>query len=110
MALSTSTSAASASLPLTVTTSTTLAPPTSAAGSKPSSPTKQVRIGQCWVVHPSRVRPSDGFLLCLCGGVRQLEELQEEVDYLNQMFHDLSVYSHGLKTELNEAKELLVKP
>jgi hypothetical protein len=26
------------------------------------------------------------------------------------MFHDLSVYSHGLKTELNEAKELLVSP
>ena len=39
----------------------------------------------------------------------QVEDLQEELDHANQMFHDLSVFSNALKMELNEAKEVLVK-
>lgn len=38
-----------------------------------------------------------------------MEELQEELEYAEQMFHDLSVHNNALTTELNEAKHLLVK-
>ena len=37
-----------------------------------------------------------------------MDELKEELEYANQMFHDLSVFTNGVKTEINEAKELLV--
>lgn len=33
-----------------------------------------------------------------------MEELQEELEYAEQMFHDLSVHNNALTTELNEAK------
>ncbi len=35
--------------------------------------------------------------------------MQEELEYAEQMFHDLSVHNNALTTELNEAKHLLVK-
>lgn len=34
----------------------------------------------------------------------QVEELHEELEYAEQMFHDLSVHNNALTTELNEAK------
>jgi len=39
----------------------------------------------------------------------QVEDIKEELEYSNQMFHELSVFSNGMKTEINEAKELLVR-
>jgi hypothetical protein len=39
----------------------------------------------------------------------QVQELEEDLEFSNQMFHDLSVFSNGLKLEINEAKDLLVR-
>ena len=38
----------------------------------------------------------------------QVREVSEELEFSNQLFHDLSVYCDSVKSQLNHAKDVLV--
>lgn len=74
-----------------------------------TSPALSTQVGRNSRDDHADIKGSQESLGVLIYMLFQVENLKEELEYANQMFHDLSVFTNGIKTEVNEAKELLVR-